>query len=36
MEREGEIVDGEITRATPSVVYVDLGKIEGVMPRSEK
>ena len=36
MERESEIVDGEITRATPSVVYVDLGKIEGVMPRSEK
>lgn len=36
MEREGEIVDGEITRATPSVVYVALGKIEGVMPRSEK
>ena len=36
MERESEIVDGEITRANPSVVYVDLGKIEGVMPRSEK
>lgn len=36
MERESEIVDGEITRATPSVVYVDLGKIEGVMTRSEK
>ena len=36
MERESEIVDGEITRATPSVVYVALGKIEGVMPRSEK
>ncbi len=36
MERESEIVDGEITRATPSVVYVDLGKIEGVMTQSEK
>ncbi len=35
MEREGEIVDGEITRATPSVVYVDIGKIEGVMDRSD-
>lgn len=36
IEKESELVDGEISRATPNVVYVDLGRIEGIMTRNEK
>jgi N utilization substance protein A len=34
--REGEVVTGMIQRVTPEHIYVDLGKAEGILPKSEQ
>jgi N utilization substance protein A len=34
--REGEVVTGMIQRITPDNLYVDLGKAEGILPKSEQ
>ncbi len=35
-ERKGEIVSGIIQKADPSIVVMDLGKVEGIMPAKEQ
>lgn len=35
-DRKGEIVSGIIQKADPSIVVMDLGKLEGVMPQKEQ
>ncbi|MDR1774480.1 MAG: transcription termination factor NusA, partial [Clostridioides sp.] len=36
MDKENEILTGEIDRVSKNVVYVNLGKIEGIMPQNEQ
>ena len=36
IEKENEIVTGEVARANKNVVYVNLGSIEGIMTQSEQ
>ena len=36
IEKENEIVTGEVARANKNVVYVNLGRIEGIMTQSEQ
>lgn len=34
--KEGEVVTGMIQRVSPDMIYVDLGKAEGIMPKEEQ
>lgn len=36
IEKENEIITGEVARANKNVVYVNLGRIEGIMTQSEQ
>ncbi|HBG5345996.1 TPA: transcription termination/antitermination protein NusA [Clostridioides difficile] len=36
IEKENEIVTGEVARANKNIVYVNLGRIEGIMTQSEQ
>lgn len=36
LDRENEIVTGQIQRISKDIIYVDLGKTEGVLPPSEQ
>ncbi|MDR0879315.1 MAG: transcription termination factor NusA [Clostridioides sp.] len=36
LEKENDIVTGEVARASKSVVHVNLGRIEGIMTQSEQ